>query len=188
MSDVHADEVTQQTIETARRWWDAAHAVPVQGSAARLTEVLRDPEGLDFARGFADRVVRPEDDRVAAAALDALSRRTPALLPWHLRAAISFGGGFGPIAPRPIMPVARRALELSATAIILAHNHPSGDPAPSAADVAMTREIVTVLAPLKIVVHDPVILGRNGHASLKGLSSSDPPAALSVIACGYSNE
>lgn len=110
MSDVHADDVTQQTIETARRWWDAAHAVPVQGSAARLTEVLRDPAGLDFARGFADRVVRPEDDRVAAAALDALSRRTPALLPWHLRAAISFGGGFGPLAPRPIMPVARRAL------------------------------------------------------------------------------
>ncbi|MCJ2118646.1 DNA repair protein RadC [Methylobacterium sp. J-001] len=71
-----------------------------------------------------------------------------------------------PVYPRE---VARRALELSATAIILAHNHPSGDPNPSAADVAMTREIVSVLAPLKIVVHDHVILGRNGHASLKGL-------------------
>ena len=65
--------------------------------------------------------------------------------------------------------VARRALELSATAIILAHNHPSGDPTPSAADVTMTREIVAALAPLQIVVHDHVILGRNGHASLKGL-------------------
>lgn len=51
----------------------------------------------------------------------------------------------------------------------MVHNHPSGDPAPSAADVAMTREIVSVLASLKIVVHDHVILGRNGHASLKGL-------------------
>ena len=110
MSDVHADDVTQQTVETARRWWDAARAVPVQGPAARLTEVLRDPRGLDFARDFADRVVRPEDDRAAASALDSLSRRTPALLPWHLRAAISFGGGFGPLAPKPIMPVARRAL------------------------------------------------------------------------------
>jgi RHH-type proline utilization regulon transcriptional repressor/proline dehydrogenase/delta 1-pyrroline-5-carboxylate dehydrogenase len=110
MSDVHADEVTQQTVETARRWWDAARAVPVQGPAARLTEVLRDPRGLDFAREFADRVVRPEDDRAAASALDSLSRRTPALLPWHLRAAISFGGGFGPLAPKPIMPVARRTL------------------------------------------------------------------------------
>ena len=79
--------------------------------------------------------------------------------------------GRGTVDHTPVYPreVARRALELSATAIILAHNHPSGDPSPSAADVAMTREIVTVLAPLKIVVHDHVILGRNGHASLKGL-------------------
>ncbi|RUP19112.1 DNA repair protein RadC [Methylobacterium sp.] len=79
--------------------------------------------------------------------------------------------GRGTVDHTPVYPreVARRALELSATAIILAHNHPSGDPAPSAADVAMTHEIVAVLAPLKIVVHDHVILGRNGHASLKGL-------------------
>jgi DNA repair protein RadC len=79
--------------------------------------------------------------------------------------------GRGTVDHTPVYPreVARRALELSATAIILAHNHPSGDPTPSSADVAMTREIVNVLAPLKIVVHDHVILGRNGHASLKGL-------------------
>ena len=79
--------------------------------------------------------------------------------------------GRGTVDHTPVYPreVARRALELSATAIILAHNHPSGDPSPSNADVAMTREIVSVLAPLKIVVHDHIILGRNGHASLKGL-------------------
>ena len=65
--------------------------------------------------------------------------------------------------------VARRALELGATAIILAHNHPSGDPTPSAADIRMTREIMTVLDPLGIVVHDHVILGRDGHASLRSL-------------------
>ncbi len=79
--------------------------------------------------------------------------------------------GRGTVDHTPVYPreVARRALELSATAIILAHNHPSGDPAPSSADVAMTREVIAVLTPLKIVVHDHVILGRNGHASLKGL-------------------
>lgn len=79
--------------------------------------------------------------------------------------------GRGTVDHTPVYPreVARRALELSATAIILAHNHPSGDPHPSAADVAMTREIVNVLAPLQIAVHDHVIMGRNGHASLKGL-------------------
>ena len=77
----------------------------------------------------------------------------------------------GTVDHTPVYPreVARRALELSATAIILAHNHPSGDPAPSAADIRMTREIVSVLDPLGIVVHDHVILGREGHASLKGL-------------------
>jgi DNA repair protein RadC len=79
--------------------------------------------------------------------------------------------GRGTVDHTPAYPreIARRALELSATAIILAHNHPSGDPTPSAADVTMTREIVAALAPLHIVVHDHVILGRNGHASLKGL-------------------
>ena len=79
--------------------------------------------------------------------------------------------GRGTVDHTPVYPreVARRALELSATAIILAHNHPSGDPAPSAADVRMTRDVISVLEPLGIVVHDHIILGRGGHASLKGL-------------------
>lgn len=78
--------------------------------------------------------------------------------------------GRGTVDHTPVYPreVARRALELSATALILAHNHPSGDPAPSAADIRMTGEIVAVLKPLGIVVHDHVILGREGHASFKG--------------------
>ena len=79
--------------------------------------------------------------------------------------------GRGTVDHTPVYPreIARRALELSATAIILAHNHPSGDPAPSAADVKMTRDVISVLDPLGIVVHDHIILGRGGHASLKGL-------------------
>ncbi len=79
--------------------------------------------------------------------------------------------GRGTVDHTPVYPreVARRALELSASAIILAHNHPSGDPSPSAADVRMTREVVNVLDPLGIIVHDHIILGRTGHASLKGL-------------------
>ncbi|MDB5645159.1 DNA repair protein RadC [Methylobacterium sp.] len=79
--------------------------------------------------------------------------------------------GRGTVDHTPVYPreVARRALELSATAILLAHNHPSGDPTPSAADIRMTREIIGVLDPLGIVVHDHIILGREGHASFKGL-------------------
>jgi DNA repair protein RadC len=62
-----------------------------------------------------------------------------------------------------------RALELSATAIILVHNHPSGDPTPSRADIQMTQAIIDVAKPLGISVHDHLIVGKDGHASLKGL-------------------
>jgi DNA repair protein RadC len=65
--------------------------------------------------------------------------------------------------------VVRRALELSATAVILVHNHPSGDPTPSRADVEMTQAIIAVARPLVISVHDHIIVGRDGHASLKAL-------------------
>ncbi|AWM87531.1 DNA repair protein RadC [Microvirga sp. 17 mud 1-3] len=71
-----------------------------------------------------------------------------------------------PVYPREVV---KRALELSASALVLVHNHPSGDPTPSAADIRMTREIIDVAKPLGIVVHDHIIVGREGHASLKGL-------------------
>jgi DNA repair protein RadC len=71
-----------------------------------------------------------------------------------------------PVYPREVV---KRALEPSASALILVHNHPSGDPTPSAADVKMTREIAEVAKPLGITIHDHIIVGREGHASLKGL-------------------
>jgi DNA repair protein RadC len=71
-----------------------------------------------------------------------------------------------PVYPREVV---KRALELSATAVILVHNHPSGDPTPSRADIQMTQQIVEIAKPLGIEVHDHIIVGREGHASLKGL-------------------
>ncbi|MDR3475779.1 MAG: DNA repair protein RadC [Devosia sp.] len=71
-----------------------------------------------------------------------------------------------PVYPREVI---RRSLELSATALILVHNHPSGDPMPSSADVQMTRSIVDVAKPLGITVHDHLIIGRAGHVSMRGL-------------------
>ena len=71
-----------------------------------------------------------------------------------------------PVYPREVV---KRALELSATALILVHNHPSGDPTPSHADVQMTQTIIDVARPLGIAVHDHIIVGREGHASFKGL-------------------
>lgn len=52
---------------------------------------------------------------------------------------------------------------------MLMHNHPSGDPTPSSADVQMTKPIVDIAKPLGIAIHDHIIVGRNGHASMKGL-------------------
>jgi len=79
--------------------------------------------------------------------------------------------GVGTVDQTPVYPreVVRRALELSATAVILVHNHPSGDPTPSTQDVKMTLDIIAVAQPLGVAVHDHIIVGRDGHASLKGL-------------------
>jgi len=71
-----------------------------------------------------------------------------------------------PVYPREVV---KRALELSATALILVHNHPSGDPTPSRADIQMTQQIIAVANPLGISVHDHIIVGKEGHASLKGM-------------------
>jgi DNA repair protein RadC len=71
-----------------------------------------------------------------------------------------------PVYPREVI---KRALELSATAIILVHNHPSGDPTPSRADIQMTQSIVEIAKPLGISVHDHIIVGKEGHTSFKGL-------------------
>jgi DNA repair protein RadC len=72
-----------------------------------------------------------------------------------------------PVYPREIV---KRALELCATAIILVHNHPSGDPTPSKADIDMTRDIAHAAKALGIAVHDHLVIGRKGHASFKSLN------------------
>jgi DNA repair protein RadC len=71
-----------------------------------------------------------------------------------------------PVYPREIV---KRALELGASAIILVHNHPSGDPTPSRPDIEMTRDVTAAAKALRIAVHDHVIVGRSGHVSFKAL-------------------
>ncbi|MGD9543000.1 MAG: DNA repair protein RadC [Methylocystis sp.] len=79
--------------------------------------------------------------------------------------------GVGTIDHTPVYPreIVRRALELGASALILAHNHPSGDPTPSAADIRMTKDIAVIAQPFGITVHDHLIVGRHGHSSFRGL-------------------
>jgi DNA repair protein RadC len=77
----------------------------------------------------------------------------------------------GTIDHTPVYPreVVKRALDLGASALILVHNHPSGDPTPSKADIAVTQDIKKAAAPLGVVLHDHVIIARNGHISLRDL-------------------
>ncbi|HEY2643486.1 MAG TPA: bifunctional proline dehydrogenase/L-glutamate gamma-semialdehyde dehydrogenase [Galbitalea sp.] len=107
---VPSSELAADAIATVRRWLAESASVPPDKSAQRLAGVLRDPVGLDFTLGFVDRVVRPEDLRVAGRNLERLSRATPTFLPWYLRFAIIFGGGFAGILPWPIVPIARAVL------------------------------------------------------------------------------
>ena len=71
-----------------------------------------------------------------------------------------------PVYPREIV---KRALDLGATALILVHNHPTGDPTPSRADIEMTKQVKNAVAAVDISLHDHIIIGRGKHASLKSM-------------------
>ncbi len=101
-----------ESVATVRRWLTASEGVPADASAQRLAGLLKDPRGLEFTLGFVDRVVRPEDVRVAGRNLERLSRGIPSFLPWYLRAAIAVGGGFAPLLPWVVVPAARRVFRL----------------------------------------------------------------------------
>ncbi|MFN4090104.1 MAG: RadC family protein [Alphaproteobacteria bacterium] len=73
--------------------------------------------------------------------------------------------------PVYVREVVKRALELGATALILVHNHPSGDPTPSRADIDMTREVADAAKKLGIAVHDHIVVGRTGHVSLRSMGA-----------------
>lgn len=79
--------------------------------------------------------------------------------------------GDGTIDHAPVYPreIARRALELAASSIILVHNHPSGDPKPSGNDISMTRKIIQSLQSIEVEVHDHIIVGSQGTVSMKAI-------------------
>jgi DNA repair protein RadC len=161
----------------------------VAAPAARLAEV----KGLGDAAITELKIVAGAAQRLARGEV----KRRPVLSSWssvldYCRAAMAFAEKeqfrilfldkrnqlitdelqqVGTIDHTPVYPreVVKRALELSATAVILVHNHPSGDPTPSSADIQMTKTIVDIAKPLGISVHDHLIVGKEGHASLKGL-------------------
>ena len=72
-----------------------------------------------------------------------------------------------PVYPREVV---KRALELNASAVIIVHNHPSGDPTPSRADIEMTRRIIEAVEALSIAMHDHIIIGSDRHVSMRSLN------------------
>jgi len=111
MTQLGSDEdLLTDVVSQVRSWLDDAARLPVAPAGRRLAGVLRDPHGLDFTVGFVDRVIRPEDHRVAAANLRALARNAPAFLPLHERLLIKLGALVSVIAPGLVIPVARKAL------------------------------------------------------------------------------
>jgi DNA repair protein RadC len=164
-------------------------AEAISAPPARLAEVA----GVKEAAITEFKVVQAAAQRLARGEV----KRRPALSSWsavldYCRAAMAFADKeqfrilfldkrnqliadevqqVGTVDHTPVYPreVVKRALELNATAIILVHNHPSGDPTPSQADIQMTAGIVAVAKPLGIAVHDHIIVGKEGHVSFKGL-------------------
>jgi RHH-type proline utilization regulon transcriptional repressor/proline dehydrogenase/delta 1-pyrroline-5-carboxylate dehydrogenase len=119
VSPASPDPLAAEAIATVRRWLSESADVAPDRSEQRLAGVLKDPRGLEFTIGFVDRVVRPEDLRVAGRNLEKLSRAIPAFLPWYMHVAIQLGGGFAPLIPWPIVPIARRVLRGMVSHLIL---------------------------------------------------------------------
>ncbi|MDM4763340.1 bifunctional proline dehydrogenase/L-glutamate gamma-semialdehyde dehydrogenase [Galbitalea sp. SE-J8] len=144
-----------RTIATVQRWLRESADAPADPSAARLAGVLRDPAGLDFTIGFVDRVVRPEDLRVAGRELGRLARRIPRFLPWHLRALIALGGAVAPALPWPVVPIARGVLRRMVGHLVIDASDAklgaaiarlrTGDATPGAAGAASVRLNVNLL-------------------------------------------
>ena len=102
--------LADQAIAQVRTWLEQAREEKTDAAGRNLAGVLSDPKGLDFATGFVDGVVRPEDLRVAARNFRAVARDVPSFLPFYLRALIRLGGSVATVVPPIVVPIARRVL------------------------------------------------------------------------------
>jgi len=110
MPTARLQDCADDAVALVRRWLEASRGVKPEPGAARLASALRAARGLDFTRGFVDKVIRPEDPKVAARNLEKASRDVPDFLAWYLRGAVTLGGGFATMAPWAVIPSARKVL------------------------------------------------------------------------------
>lgn len=106
--------LADESVAQVRRWLNRAAQLHRRSdpSSQRLADLLKDPDGPAFAQGFVDRVLRPEDVRVAAGNLHSLGMKPPAFLSWPLATLVKLGAFFAPIFPSIVVPVARRAFQM----------------------------------------------------------------------------
>ena len=124
LSPIRSETLADAVVAQVRDWLAAAAELPVDPSAKRLAGLLQDPAGLEFAVGFVDGVIRPEDTRVAARTLSRLAQHPPAFLAWPLRAAIRIGGLVAPILPGIVVPIARAVLRRMVAHLVIDANDP----------------------------------------------------------------
>ena len=110
---------TEDVSAQVRAWVRDAADRPVPGAAALLSDLLRDPKGLDFTLAFVDRVIRPEDPRAAAVELRRLAQDPPAFLPAALRRVVGLGGTASRLAPSVVVPTARAVMRRMVSHLIL---------------------------------------------------------------------
>ncbi|TDP78219.1 L-proline dehydrogenase [Brachybacterium sp. AG952] len=122
-SDRDALRTTALTAEDVaaqvRTWVQDAAGREVPAAAGLLSDLLRDPKGLDFTLAFVDRVIRPEDPRAAAVELRRLAQDPPAFLPAPLRRVVGLGGAASRLAPSVVVPTARAAMRRMVSHLIL---------------------------------------------------------------------
>lgn len=116
-------DLGDDTVALVQRWLaeadDPANAGKRDRSAEWLAGLLKDADGLSFTIGFVDQVVRPSDLKVAARNLERLSRQVPKFLPLYLRLLIQLGGGFAPLLPWIVVPIARRVFRATVSHLVL---------------------------------------------------------------------
>lgn len=139
-------ELADEAVATVRRWLDAAAGISTPAPETRLGELVADPDGAVFAIGFVDGVLRPHDLRVAGRNLDRLSRALPEGLHWYSEFGAQLAGGFAPLLPTPIVPLARDAFLRSIGHLLLRLDGP--DLAKQLADLIEPGGIRPVLAPI----------------------------------------
>ena len=187
--------ITPEEISAQVRAWTAEAATrPVPSSSRLLTELLRDPQGLDFTLAFVDRVIRPEDPRAAAVELRRLAQDPPRFLPAPLRRVLGVGGSASRLAPQLVVPAAQRVMRQMVSHLIL-----DARPAPLTASIGRltadgTRLNINLLGEAVLGaqeaarrlegVHELVARPDVDYVSIKGSSIVDPLPLWAAAATG----